>query len=158
MGLSADIPQIAIQVSRGIVVASIQTDLNEEILGRFREDLLGRVHHTGARGVILDVSALEVVDAHEFAGLRDISTMARLLGAETVLVGLRPGVVSALIELGADVEGVQAALNIDAGFAMLQPEPTTEIETETEVPEGDELEDPKGSLHLDLDATPEGDV
>jgi rsbT antagonist protein RsbS len=84
--------------------------------------------------------------------------MARLLGAETVLVGLRPGVVSALIELGADVEGVQAALNIDAGFAMLQPEPTTEIETETEVPEGDELEDPKGSLHLDLDATPEGDV
>jgi len=123
MTLYADIPGIAMQVSRDVVVASIQVDLDDDVLARFRDDLLQRIHATGSRGVILDVSGLETLDSDEFAALRRIITMSTIMGAESVLVGLRPGVVSALIEAGVDVDGLQAAINLDAAFALLQPEP-----------------------------------
>jgi rsbT antagonist protein RsbS len=130
MSLYADIPGIAMQVNRDIVVASIQVDLDENVLARFREDLLRRIHETGSRGVILDVSGLETLDTDEFSALRRIITMSTIMGAESVLVGLRPGVVSALIEAGADVDGLQAAINLDAAFALLEPEPESEPESE----------------------------
>ena len=126
----ADIPGIALQVSRDVVVASIQVDLDDDVLERFREDLLRRIQVTGSRGVILDVAGLETLDASEFAALRRIITMCTIMGAEAVLVGLRPGVVSALIEAGADVDGLRAAINLDAAFALLQPEPESEPEAE----------------------------
>jgi rsbT antagonist protein RsbS len=122
MSLYADIPGIAMQVARDIVVASIQVDLNDDVLARFREDLLRRLHETGSRGVILDVSGLETLDSDEFAALRRIITMTNIMGAESVLAGLRPGVVSALIEAGADVDGLRAAIDLDTAFALLQPE------------------------------------
>ena len=128
----ADIPGIALQVSRDVVVASIQVDLDDAVLDRFREDLLHRIQVTGSRGVIFDVSGLETLDSNEFAALRRIITMCTIMGAESVLVGLRPGVVSALIEAGADVNGLQAAINLDAAFALLQPEPEPEAEPEPE--------------------------
>ena len=126
MTLYTDIPGVAMQVSRNIVVASIQVDLDDDVLARFREDLLHRIHETCSRGVILDVSGLEILDSEEFAALRRIITMITIMGAESVLVGLRPGVVSALIEAGADVDGLRAAINLDAAFALLQPEPESE--------------------------------
>jgi len=132
MTLYADIPGIALQVTHDVVVASIQVDLDDDVLGRFREDLLHRVHETGSRGVILDVSGLETLDSDEFASLRRIISMCTIMGAESVLTGLRPGVVSALIEAGADVNGLQAAINLDAAFALLQPEPEFEPEPECE--------------------------
>ena len=130
MTLYADIPGVAIQVSRNIVVASIQVDLDDDVLARFRDELLHRLHETGSPGVILDVSGLETLDSSEFSALRRIITMCTIMGAETVLVGLRPGVVSALIEAGADVDGLQAAINLDAAFAILQPEPESEAEAD----------------------------
>ena len=131
MTIYADIPGIALQVTHDVVVASIQTDLDDDILDRFREDLLRRIHETGSRGVILDVSGLETLDSDEFAALRRIITMCTIMGAESVLTGLRPGVVSALIEAGADVNGLQAAINLDAAFALLQPTPEPEPECES---------------------------
>ena len=119
------------------MVASIQVDLDDEVLARFRDELLHRLHETGSPGVILDVSGLETLDSSEFSALRRIITMCTIMGAETVLVGLRPGVVSALIEAGADVDGLQAAINLDAAFAILQPEP----ESEAEADPGSELEE-----------------
>ena len=119
-GGHADVPRVAIQVSRGVVVASIQVDLDEGVLARFREDLLQRIHDTGSLGVILDVSGLETLDSHEFAGLRRIITMCAIMGAEAVLVGMRPGVVSALIEVGADVDGLRAAFDLDAAYGLLE--------------------------------------
>jgi rsbT antagonist protein RsbS len=130
MTLYADIPGVAIQVSRDVVVASIQVDLDEDVLARFRDELLHRLHETGSPGVILDVSGLETLDSNEFAALRRIITMCTIMGAESVLVGLRPGVVSALIEAGADVDGLRAAINMDAAFALLQPEPECEAEAD----------------------------
>jgi len=131
MTLYADIPGIALQMSRDVVVASIQVDLDDDVLARFREDLLRRIHETGSRGVILDVSGLETLDSDEFAALRRIITMCTIMGAESVLAGLQPGVVSALIEAGADVDGLRAAINLDAAFALLQPEPEPEPECES---------------------------
>lgn len=122
MAFDAEIPRIAMQVSRSVVVASIQVDLDDDTLAQFQEDLLGRIHQTGSRGVILDVSGLETLDSEEFASLRRIIEMATLLGAESVLVGLRPGIVSALVETGAEVDGLRAAINLDAAFSLLQPE------------------------------------
>jgi rsbT antagonist protein RsbS len=154
MSLYADIPGISMQVSRDIVVASIQVDLDEDVLDRFREDLLRRIHETSSRGVILDVSGLETLDSDEFAALRRIITMSTIMGAESVLVGLRPGVVSSLIEAGADVDGLRAASNLDAAFALLQPEPETEPEEE----EGaDPDTDPEKDPPLESEQKPEGE-
>ena len=133
MTLYADIPGVAMQVSRDVVVASIQVDLDDDVLARFRDELLHRLHETGSRGVILDVSGLETLDSSEFAAVRRIITMCTIMGAQSVLVGLRPGVVSALIEAGADVDGLRAAIDLDAAFALLQPEPDTEPESEAEI-------------------------
>ena len=132
MPLYADTPGISMQVSRDVVVASIQVDLDDDVLARFREDLLRRVHETGSRGVILDLSGLETLDSNEFAALRRIITMSTIMGAESVLVGLRPGVVSALIEAGAEVDGLRAAINLDAAYALLQPEPEPEPESDAD--------------------------
>jgi rsbT antagonist protein RsbS len=148
------------QLSRGIVVASIQVDLDDDVLARFREDLLARLHESGSEGVILDVSGLQTLDSEEFAALRRIMTMTSLMGAESVLVGLQPGVVSSLIETGVDVDGLQVAINLDAGFALLEPEPQlepeTEPETETEPATEAEL-DREDDEPLDAETTPESE-
>jgi rsbT antagonist protein RsbS len=92
------------QVARDVVVASIQVDLDDAVLAQFREDLLRRLQESGCHGVILDVSGLDTLDAEEFAALRHVITMTRIMGARSVLAGLRPGVVSALIESGIDTD------------------------------------------------------
>ena len=79
MALHADIPGVAMQLSRGVVVASIQVDLDDDVLARFREDLLRRIHETGSEGVILDVSGLQTLDSEEFAALRRIMAMTSLM-------------------------------------------------------------------------------
>jgi rsbT antagonist protein RsbS len=158
MSLYADIPGISMQVSRDVVVASIQVDLDEDVLALFKEDLLRRIHETGSRGVILDVSGLETLDSDEFAALRRIITMSTIMGAESVLVGLRPGVVSSLIEAGADVDGLQAAINMDAAFALLQPEPEPESEPESEAEtdtDADPDADPEADPALEPEQAPE---
>ncbi len=130
------------QVSRNIVVVSIQLDLDDDVLTRFREDLLHRVHETGSRGVILDVSGLETLDPDEFAALRGIIRTCAIMGAESVVAGLRPGVVSALIEAGSDIDGLRAAIDLDAAFAQLelQPQPDTDPDIDMEPGDEDDVE------------------
>jgi rsbT antagonist protein RsbS len=143
MSLYDDTPAVAMQVSRDVVVASIQIELNEDVLARFREDLLNRVHDSRSRGVILDVSGLETLDSDEFAELRKIISMCTILGTESILVGLQPGVVSSLIEAGAEVDGVRAAVNLDAAFNLLNPpELAEEVDDEADG-EGEETLEPE---------------
>ena len=156
----ADIAGVAMQVSRGVVVASIQVDLDDDVIARFRQDLLDCIHETGSRGVILDVSGLETLDSEELAALRKIMVMTSLMGAESVLVGLRPGVVSALIEVGAEIDGLRAAINLDAAFALLE----TELEPDPEPESEDEIEpaistdvDAEDDLLFEAEAEPEAD-
>ena len=123
-----DIPAVAIQVSRGLLIASIQVDLDDQVLARFRDEVLLRLQETGANGVILDLSGLATLDSHEFSALRRIITMIEIMGAQCVLTGMRPGVVSALIEVGADADGLRTAIDLDAAFIMLEPGSEQELE------------------------------
>jgi rsbT antagonist protein RsbS len=113
------IQRIPLQVARGCVVASIQIDLDPEVLRQFRIDLLECVQKSRANGVILDVSGIDILDLDDFNGLRSTMEMAAVLGARPILSGLNPGMVSALIDLGVDQEGVIAVLNLDDAFRLL---------------------------------------
>jgi rsbT antagonist protein RsbS len=116
---ASGIQRIPLQVTRGCVVASIQIDLDPEVLRQFRIDLLECVQKSRANGVILDVSGIDILDLDDFNGLRSTMEMAAVLGARPILSGLNPGMVSALIDLGVDQEGVIAVLNLDDAFRLL---------------------------------------
>ena len=116
---ASGVQRIPLQVVRGCVVASIQIDLDPEGLRQFQKDLLERVQKSTATGVILDVSGVEILDLDDFNGLRRTMEMAAVLGARPILSGLNPGMVSALIDLGVDQEGVIAVLNLDDAFRLL---------------------------------------
>ncbi len=116
---ASGVQRIPLQVTRGCVVASIQIDLTPEVVKQFRIDLLERVQKSNANGVILDVSGIDILDLDDFNGLRSTLEMAKIMGARPVLSGLKPGVVSALIDLGADSEGVHTVLNLDDAFRLL---------------------------------------
>ena len=113
------VQRIPLQVVRGCVVASIQIDLDSEVLRQFRIDLLECVQDSNANGVILDVSGIEILDLDDFKGLRRTMEMTQVMGARPILSGLKPGVVSALIDLGADPEGLHTVLNLDDAFQLL---------------------------------------
>ncbi len=113
------VQRIPLQVVRGCVVASIQIDLTAEVLQQFRTELLARVQESDAIGVILDVSGIDILDRDDFEALRKTMVMAKIMGARPVLSGLKPGVVSALIDLGVDPEGLNAVLNLDDAFQLL---------------------------------------
>ena len=114
-----DISSIPIQLVSQCLVASIQVDLTGGVLERFRSHLLAALQRTNATGVVLDVSGVEVMDLAEFDALRQTMQMADLMGARSVFSGFRPGVVSSLVELDADVCSVEASANLDAALALL---------------------------------------
>ena len=92
MEASTNISRVALQVNRNVVVASIQVDLTEATLGQFQTELLECVHATGSVGVVFDLSGVATLDTTEFAAIRRIIDMAGVMGAKSVLVGLKPGV------------------------------------------------------------------
>jgi rsbT antagonist protein RsbS len=87
-----------------------------------QDDLLTKIAETGARGVLIDISAVEMVDSFIARVIAEISSMARLLGADTVLVGMRPAVAITLVELGMALPGVRTAVNVERGIALLREE------------------------------------
>jgi rsbT antagonist protein RsbS len=145
MTSATDTPRIAMQVARDVVVASIQVDLDDAVLAQFREDLLRRLQESGCHGVILDVSGLDTLDAEEFAALRHVITMTRIMGARSVLAGLRPGVVSALIESGIDTDGLTTAVDLDAAFGLLLDASPAAAEDDTDADDPDERDDESAS-------------
>ena len=112
------VQRVPMQLTRGCVVASVQIDLEDEVLRRFQTDLLEYVHKANASGVIIDLSGVEIMDADDWKALRRTLAMAKLMGARSVVAGLRPGVVSALIELGVDTEGIETAHSLDEGLEL----------------------------------------
>ena len=132
--------RIPLQVSRGCVVASIQVDLSEEVLRQFRTDLLHKVQDARTKGVILDVSGLALMDLSDFDALCRTMDMAGVMGAKPILCGLNAGMVSALIDLGAEVDSVNVARDLDDAFSVLEPGPpdeATELKTDDGCPETD---------------------
>ena len=101
------------------LIASIHTALDDSQLVRFQQDLVERIGSDRARGVVIDVAALDVLDSFASRTLRDVAEMARLRGAVTVIVGIQPDVAFAMVELGMDTGRVLTALDLEEGLAEL---------------------------------------
>jgi rsbT antagonist protein RsbS len=102
------------------LLVTVQVDMHDQLAMQLQEDLTDRIVAARARGVLIDISALEVVDSFIGRMISNIAAMARVLDAETVVVGIQPAVAITLVELGLSLEGVRTALNIDRGMALLQ--------------------------------------
>lgn len=101
------------------LLVTIQVDLQDQTALALQDDLSARIAATGARGVLIDISAVEIVDSFIGRMLASISGIARVLDAATVVVGMQPAVAITLVELGLSLEGVRTALNVERGMALL---------------------------------------
>jgi rsbT antagonist protein RsbS len=103
-----------------ILLVSIQVDLEDQLALRLQEDLAEKIVATGAHGVIIDITALDIVDSFVGRMLATIALVSRVLDAETVVVGMRPAVAITLVELGLPLRGIRTALNVELGLRMLR--------------------------------------
>jgi rsbT antagonist protein RsbS len=104
----------------GFLLVTIQIDMHDRLALTLQDDLTERIVATHAHGVLIDISALEIVDSFIGRMLGNIATMARVLDAETVVVGMQPAVAITLVELGVSFQGVHTALNVEQGMDLLQ--------------------------------------
>src|SRR5687767_8733631 len=110
---------VAVLHQRDYLIASIQSDLSDTEVLQLRDQLAERVGTLRARGLIIDVAALDVIDSFVARALRSIAVTARLRGAETVVVGIRPDVAIALVQFDLNLEPVRAALDVDEAVELL---------------------------------------
>ena len=103
-----------------VLLASIQTDLDDQAVMHLQDELSARIVETGAHGLVVDITAVEIVDSFVGRMISTIALAARLLDAETVVVGMRPAVAITLVELGLSLGGVRTALNLDLGLKALE--------------------------------------
>jgi rsbT antagonist protein RsbS len=102
------------------LLVTIQIDLHDRMAMTLQDDLSAQIEKTGAKGVLIDITALEMVDSFIGRMIADISSISRLLDAQTVLVGMRPAVAITLVELGLSLPGVKTALNVVRGMNLLR--------------------------------------
>lgn len=102
------------------LLVTIQVDMHDRLALTLQDDLTEQIARTRARGVLIDISSLEVVDSFIGRMLGNIAAMSRVLDAETVVVGMRPAVAITLVELGLSMSGVRTALNVEKGMGLLQ--------------------------------------
>jgi rsbT antagonist protein RsbS len=110
---------VPILKQRDFLIASIQAALTDDDLAKLRDALVEQVGKYRSRGVIVDVTALDVMDSFAVRTLRDLAHMSRLRGAETVIVGIQPDVAFAMVQLGLTLEGIATALDLEEGLAYL---------------------------------------
>src|ERR671929_751284 len=102
------------------LLVSIQVDMHDRLALQLQDDLTTRIVAHNARGVLIDISALEIVDSFIGRMLDNIAAVSRVLDADTVVVGMRPAVAITLVELGLSLSGVRTALNVDKGMALIR--------------------------------------
>ena len=102
------------------LLVTIQVDMHDRLAMTLQDDLTNRITQTSARGVLIDISALDIVDSFIGRILANIAKMSQVLDAQTVVVGMQPAVAITLVELGLSLKGVRTALNVEKGMALLQ--------------------------------------
>lgn len=110
-----------LKLGRALLV-TIQVDMHDQLAAALEEDLTSRIVESSARGVLIDISALEIVDSFMGRMLDNIAAVSRILDADTVVVGMRPAVAITLVELGLSLNGVKTALDVDRGMALIRPQ------------------------------------
>jgi rsbT antagonist protein RsbS len=115
-----------------VLLVSIQVDLEDQLALRLQEDLADRIVAGGAHGVIIDITALDIVDSFVGRMLATIASVSRVLDAETVVVGMRPAVAITLVELGLPLRGIRTALNMELGLGILRRSRAAALGEETE--------------------------
>ena len=104
----------------GFLLVTIQVDMHDQLALSLQDDLTARIVRDRAQGVLIDISALDIVDSFIGRMLGNIASMARILDAETVVVGMQPSVAITLVELGLALPGIRTALNVDRGMELLR--------------------------------------
>jgi rsbT antagonist protein RsbS len=102
------------------LLVTIQIDMHDQLALKLQDDLSNAIQKNASRGVLIDISSLEMVDSFIGRMVADISGMGKILGAETILVGMQPAVAITLVELGLSLPGVATALNVERGMALLR--------------------------------------
>jgi rsbT antagonist protein RsbS len=102
------------------LLVTIQVDMHDRLAMQLQDDLTGMISRTGAKGVLIDISSLDIVDSFIGRMLANISGMSRILDAETVVVGMQPAVAITLVELGLTLPGIRTALNVEKGMDLLR--------------------------------------
>jgi rsbT antagonist protein RsbS len=103
-----------------ILISTVHVDLHDAVAEAFQADVLTAIERTGAKGLVIDVSGLELVDSYVARIVSDTGRMAKLMGTQMVLVGMRPEVAATLVRMGYSMEGVKTALNLDEGLVVLR--------------------------------------
>ena len=114
--------RIPILKLRDLLLVTIQVDMHDRLALQLQDELTTRISETGARGVLIDISSLDIVDSFIGRMIANIAAMARVLDARTVVVGMQPAVAITLVELGLTLPGVRTALNVDEGIRLLRSE------------------------------------
>lgn len=112
-----------------VLLVTIQVDMHDELALMLQDDLTAKISETGARGVIIDISSLEIVDSFIGRIFANIAAMSRILDARTVVVGMQPAVAITLVELGLSLPGIRTAIDIDRGMKLLAEIGADEDET-----------------------------
>ena len=123
-----------------VLVVPVQVDMDDQTVIGLQERILSELERTGASGVLIDISLLEMVDSFIGRMLSDIAAMARIMDARTVVVGIQPAVAITLVELGLELRGVETVLNVDEGIKLLRDEFGADEE-------GDEDDELQGDWH-----------
>src|SRR5687768_2490847 len=118
--------------------------MHDRLAMQLQDELTTRISETGARGVLIDISSLDIVDSFIGRMIANIAAMARILDAQTVLVGMQPAVAITLVELGLTLPGVRTALNVERGMVLLRTDVRTEIRPPSRAPRGDAHGDAEG--------------
>src|SRR5215475_3970318 len=112
------------------LLVTIQVDMHDKLALTLQDDLTTRIAEVGAKGVLIDISSLEIVDSFIGRTLANIASMARVLDAQTVVVGMQPAVAITLVELGMSLPGIRTALNVESGMEYLRQTVTPSLESE----------------------------
>jgi rsbT antagonist protein RsbS len=120
------------------LLVTIQVDMHDKLALTLQDDLTNRITEVNAKGVLIDISSLEIVDSFIGRTLANIASMAKVLDAETVVVGMQPAVAITLVELGMSLPGIRTALNVESGMEYLRE--TVARYEESDDPSGDDTE------------------